>query len=899
MRPGGEGREVHRRKETSGGEEPSRAVACQSQAETDAGRLVGRSFGVSSTRLLGVELPMVIGLSLSLVAACALTSPATFSASRFPVTGLVVHRTLGRDTHTCAVCAPPSTATLAGGRLAAPAPAQDTVKTGVFTVRQTDGKTLFEVPTNLFGRDFLWHVERGALSAGLPQGSDEFASTLMIRLERAGSQVFIRNMTPSITRRSSDAPLGQDQPTSDQKIPPMARAVAEASLAPILAAIPVVSSAAGTVVFDASPLFRQDYPELGTAAVLRGAQFDPSRSYIESVRVFPRNFVIGAFVTAVPANGGPSASAIFKHSWTLLPDVPMRPRLSDNRVGLFTVGFQQFNPDSNIGVQDISYVRRYRLEKKDPNAALSEPVKPIVYYIGRTVPEKWRPYFKQAIEDWQVAFEAAGFKNAIVAKVAPSEAEDPDWDPSDTRHSVIRWVANPIKNAIGPNIADPRTGEILSAHILIWENVLELANDWYYGMCSATDKRAQKLPLSDELTGRMLRYVVAHEVGHTLGMRHNHRASTAYTVAQLRDPAFTAKHGSTASIMAYGRMNYVAQPGDGVAPESLMPRVGPYDLHAIKWSYAQLDPKTEAETLDAWADESLKNPWLAFGGEDFASQVDPRVQTQNIGLERVEATRLGMENLKIAAANLLPAYKAGASNFDGLYFRWDALLNVRYDYLASVAKEIGGREETRTDISFEPQYRAISAERQRKALRYILDEGLHYDPVFYSNGVLANAVPYNVSGDLRKYQKATLMTLFDPIRLVLLSDALLDEDHEAPFTLVEYLDTMVEGVFSEIAAGQRPNLLRRALQRDFFETAASVHQVSPSLWSEAFREGGAPSFLVEGLSSSLGTDTRSALRVALQDLDTRLTDAIAKEKDPLTRAHWTECQNAARRLLAR
>lgn len=787
-------------------------------------------------------------------------------------------------------------------RTSAPVAAAKQTAASFMMVKQVDGKTFFEIPASILNRDLLWYVERGSVSTTIFEGAGKGSASLMIRLQRRGNEILIRNLTPGLSRRALPMPSTPgESPSSEEKVPPIVRSVQESSLAPILTILPVAAgSTAEKAVIDVSDLFRRNLPELGLQSVMPGAAVDPARSYIDSVKSFPTNLLITAFVTGQPVAGGDTLAALVKHSWILLPEVPMKARPFDNRVGLFNIEYEEYAEDANTSVPTKSIVRRYRLEKKDPNAAISEPVKPIVYYIGRTVPEKWRPYIKQAIEDWNVAFETAGFRNAIVAKVAPSEAEDPDWDPSDTRFSVIRWVANPIVNAIGPNIADPRSGEILSAHILIWENVLQLANTWYYNMCSAVDPRAQSLPLNDELTGRMMRYIVAHEVGHTLGLRHNHRASTAYTVAQLRDPEFTAKYGSTASIMAYGRMNYVAQPGDGVAPESLMPRVGPYDLHAIRWSYAQLPAAEEAKTLDAWASESYTNPWLVYGGEDFSAMSDPQVQMQNVGKERVEATRLGLANLKIAMTNLSSSYQKGNSTWSGLYDAWIAGLRTRNDYLQSVIKEIGGREERRSTVPREPQFVVVPADRQRQALDYILTEGLHLDPVYYSAGVQTNVMPFNTSNDLRRYQGALLVGLFDPMRLININDVALDqEDGPAPMGLGEYFDRIAAGVFEEAESGAVPSLLRRSTQRDFFTLVARQRQANPTEDSEFFRQMGAPDFVVEAMSSTLGTDTLAALRAALTKLETRLERAASRAKDPLVKAHWQQCLLETRKLLGK
>ncbi len=771
---------------------------------------------------------------------------------------------------------------------------------GFLDVHEVSTRVLFEIPKSQLGRDVLWTVERGLESTSAPANlSAKTTASIMIRFERRGGKIFVRNLSSSLARRTDSTPFGPaQQPSSDQKVPPMARAVAESALAPTILGLAIVSEHPnGNVVVDVTDVFQADIPELELSKAFGASRIDPNRSYIESVRSFERNTLITSYLTAVPASGGSSLAATIKHNFTLLPDQPMQPRFFDGRVGIFTVDFEQYSEKENSGVVNRSYIRRYRLEKKDPNAAVSEPVKPIVYYVGRSIPEKWRPYVRQGIEDWQPAFEAAGFKNAIIAKDAPTEAEDPTWDPADTRHSVVRWIANPIVNAIGPNIADPRTGEILSAHILIWENVLQLVNAWYFTMASGVDEGARTWPLSDEIVGRVLRYAVAHEVGHSIGLRHNHRASTAYSVSQLRDKEFTAKYGSTASIMAYGRVNYVAQPEDGIPRESLIPKIGPYDFHAIRWAYASLPAKDEAATLNQWAAQSLKDPFLAFGGEDLIAMADPNVLTQNIGKERVEATRLGLMNLKRTLGFFVEAVKAKNENYNKLYDLWIAILDCRHQYLESVSKEIGGREETRSNFGPTPQFKPVPLNRQKKAVAFLLSDGLHWDQAYLSQAVFDNAIPFNVAHDLRAYQGATLAGMFAPLKLIQLSDSALGGQN--PYTLGEYLRDITNGVFSEADGGNAPILLRRSLHRQFFEVAARQFTVNMTQEATLYQMVGAPGFLVEALSSTLNTEYKLALSVALKDLEKKL-DATAKtEKDPYLAAHWNDCLNSTRRLLAR
>ena len=291
----------------------------------------------------------------------------------------------------------------------------------------------------------------------------------------------------------------------------------------------------------------------------------------------------GAAVTA------PSATIVMSYSFHKLPETPMQPRLCDNRVGYFNLTVTDYSqPSQRVADDQRCFITRYRLEKKDPNAAMSEPVKQIVYYLDANTPVKWRPYLIKAIEDWQPAFEAAGFKNAIVGKVAPTN--DPDWSPEDARYSVVRWLPSTTENASGPNVHDPRSGEILNAHIQFYHNVQNLARTWYFTQAAANDPRARQFPYPDSLMGRLLEYVLAHEVGHTLGFQHNMKASSQYPIDSIRNADFLRRMGHVSTLMDYSRFNYVVQPEDKIPAELLVPKIGPYDIWATHWGYAPINP---------------------------------------------------------------------------------------------------------------------------------------------------------------------------------------------------------------------------------------------------------------------------------------------------------------------
>ncbi|MCS7045417.1 MAG: DUF5117 domain-containing protein, partial [Gemmataceae bacterium] len=446
---------------------------------------------------------------------------------------------------------------------------------GVFAVHRLDDKIYFEIPQEALGRLMLWQIEVAKGPSGVSWGGKSLGHRA-VRFERRGNKIYLWHA--SFDRRADGQAIQ--------------RAVESANMDAIIYHFNVEAEGKDrAAVINATALFMTDIPDFSVkGAVGGGSSIDDARSYLEEVKAFPTNIEVRALLTfrgggvpfalgkkgpiEIPAGGSSrSYTAVVHHSLTMLPERPMMGRLFDPRVGYFVESFDDYSA-SKTWVVNRKFIARYRLEKKDPMAEVSEVVKPITFYLSREIPEKWAPYLKQGVEDWKPVFEKAGFKNAIVCREAPTRAEDPHWDPEDARYSVIRWVADRTQNAMGPHVHDPRSGEVISAHIIFWHDIVKLVQQWYFVQCGAQDPRCKKLPLPDDVIGELLRYVAAHEVGHTLGLRHNHRASSAYTIEQLRDPKFTEKYGTVASIMAYGRFNYVAQPEYNV--KRLIPVIGPY-----------------------------------------------------------------------------------------------------------------------------------------------------------------------------------------------------------------------------------------------------------------------------------------------------------------------------------
>lgn len=633
---------------------------------------------------------------------------------------------------------------------------------------------------------------------------------------------------------------------------------------------------------------------------------DPTRSLVNQVKVFPRNVEIRSTLTFsstpmpqmplpgqpmvpnVPRN--PSRSAVIHYSLAELPVEPMMGRYADERVGYFTERFQEYGGKKS-GVRSREFITRFRLDKKDPTQAVSEPILPIVFHIAPEVPEKWRKYMKQGVEDWQPAFEKAGFKNAILAVDAPSKKEHPDWDPEDARYSVIRWVAMPVANAMGPSVHDPRSGEVISAHVVFWHDILRLMEQWYFIQAGSADKRVTTLPLSDEVLGEALRAVTAHEVGHTLGLRHNNRASTAYSVKQLRDPVFTSREGTGASIMSYGRFNSVAQPGDGVT--SFVPRLGPYDHFAIDWGYRPLgksSPEEEEPLLDQMAARQIGNPQLAFGGEDWPSLWDPEVQSENIGRERVLATKLSLASLQRAAERLVPATTKLGEGYDDLRATYFSLLNQRANYLYSTIKLIGGVRETRyMGGRGGDSFVRVPLKEQQAALDLLLTEGLTTPRWLLDARMLNRIEPALLSEPLLRTQGNLLREMLSPLRFRLLEDAELVNPGQS-LTAARYMSQVQQGLFSELRqAKPRVDVTRRELQRNYL-ALLKIYSGEAQRISN-FGE------LIASMLSSLSVDLRPAALNGLRVLQQQALTAAPNSADESTRLHLQQLAREAEQIL--
>lgn len=690
-------------------------------------------------------------------------------------------------------------------------------KKGVFVVHRLDDKLYWEIPRDQLEVDFLWVTQLAQTAPGYGLGGTGVLDRV-VRFELRDEKVLFRDVKYSLRADVDD---------------PIREAVANTNVRPILRAFPVKAWGKDQApVIEVTDLFLSDSTELGAGRSLNAQGMDKDRSFLEEVKAFPRNVETKVLATyrvsggtrtfSFPTDPGPrpdpslsSITVLVHHSVIRLPDEPMRPRKTDTRVGYFSVGFQDFGTTEHR-VEPIEYATRWRLEKKDPQAEISEPVTPITFYLAREIPAKWRPYVKQGVLAWNAAFEKAGFKDAVRCLDAPSRREDPDWDAEDARYSTLRWLPSTIENAMGPHVADPRTGEILEADILIFHNLLRLLTSWYFVQCAPLDPRAQKLPFPDDLIGELLAYVVTHEVGHSLGLRHNMKASSAYSVEQLRSKEFTEKYGTEASIMDYGRFNYVAQPGDGAR---LIPILGPYDYFAIEWGYRQFDgsriARDDEPFLKRICERQISDPMVRFGDPNPAE--DPSQQTEDLGSDPVRATELGIENLKRVAALLIPATTNEGEDFERLELMYDEMMGQLDRELGHVVNVVGGLRgldlrQGQGERVFEP----VAADEQRRAVAFLIANVFETPEWTRPAPVLDRVKKSGTPSRLLSTQSRLLGSLLSSSRLGRMSEHAARS--RSGYTPADLFLVLRLGIFRELSERPvAPTLERRNLQRAYLD----------------------------------------------------------------------------------
>ena len=557
-----------------------------------------------------------------------------------------------------------------------------------------------------------------------------------------------------------------------------------------------------------------------------GAMLD-DRSFVDTVRAFPMNIELkttrtySASNSVMTASTSGSATLGLNTSIVILPETPMRKRIWDDRVGYFVNRFTLFS-DKEQKTENESFISRFRLEPKNLKAymkgQLVEPIKQIVYYIDPGTPKKWVPYLIAGVNDWNKAFEAAGFKNAIVAKEWPNDSR---MSLEDARYNVLRYLPAEIENAYGPRIVDPRSGEIIETHICWYHNVMKLLKEWYMIQCGPNDKGAQTMKFDDELMGELIRFVSSHEVGHTLGLRHNMGASFATPVENLRNKEWVEKHGHTVSIMDYARFNYVAQPEDNISRKGLFPRINDYDLWAIKWGYSyRPEFKNEYEERDALKKETTKvltdNRKLWFGGE--GRNEDPRSQIEDLSDNNMKASDYGVKNLKRVIAGLPQWTKKENDDYSDLSDMYKAVLGQFKRYLGHVTKNIGTKYINNMPgmVPFQP----TPAARQQEAVDYISRQ-VFDAPLWLYPEEIVNKVGIDASKDIISRQDQVLTTIMSPGILTNIYNAYASS--EKNYNPATYLDDLFKAVWKPLNNPvERKNIYRRALQRSYVDRLSSL-----------------------------------------------------------------------------
>ncbi len=742
---------------------------------------------------------------------------------------------------------------------------------GLFDVYEQDDKIYFAIPQDKLDIDMLLVTRIAAIPANL--------SPFMNAGTKTGEQVITwqKKKNKVLLRTKSYANVSDE---SD----PIHLSVEQNNFQPIIAAwdIKTYSADSSKVLVEVTSLFKEDIKALsGLRSRIRTnykvKSLDKKRSLVESVKSYPINVEVQHVMTynvgEPPSQSQTETlSMLMNQSFILLPEDKMTPRMFDERVGWFTVSQFDYSSDK-LKSDRKSYIRRWRLEPKDPEAyaqgKLVEPVKPIIYYLDPATPLKWRKYFRQGIEDWNDCFETAGFKNAIIAKDPPTPEEDPEFSPEDARYSVVRYVASTTRNAVGPSVSDPRTGEIIESDIIWYHNHLRSYRNRYLLETGAANPKARTLDTPEEEIGEMMRRVISHEIGHALGLPHNMKASDAYPVDSLRSGSFTQKYGIATTIMDYARYNYIAQPGDqGIR---FIRQLGPYDHYSINWGYRYIDdidePADELTTLRSWINEHEGDPMYAFGGR---SRVDPDSQTECIGDDNVKASEYGIKNLKIVSGRLVDWTTTPGENYGELTELYGELLSVWRRYIYHVITNVGGiKRELKTSDQEGSVFSYVTKQEQQEALDFI-GEHVIETPMWLTPQEIISQVGYQGSIDkLYAYQYDMLKSILDDGRMYRLSEA--EVYGEDVLTVSEVISQMVDKVFEDDA--DRP---RRQLQRQLVELLLSKIDEEAS---ELLKTSDLPALYrleVERLVSTLANKSVSSqglIRAHYDDLASRITRA--------------------------
>jgi hypothetical protein len=800
------------------------------------------------------------------------------------------------------------------GRASGPKPYKEIItnkaKTdeGLFKVHKIDEKYYFEIPDSLLGRDILVvnRISKGA--AGMRNGFFGYAGDQIgqnvVRFEKGPNhKIFLRTISYAEYAKDSTSP--------------MFWAVTNSNIQPIAAAFEIKTygkdstskGVSNSSVIDVTDYANGDNDVLFFSAMLKSlnhiGSLQSDKSYIETIRSYPINVEITTVKTytrapampGAPAGGGrgtPPATGgnltlELNSSMVLLPLVPMQSRNFDARVGYFTVGYTDFDANPQ-GVETVQLVKRWRLEPKEEDmekyrrGELVEPKKQIVFYIDPATPKKWVPYLIQGVDDWNVAFEKAGFKNAIVGKEAPSKKEDPDWSLEDARYSAIVYKPSEVANASGPSISDPRSGEIMESHINWYHNVMELLQNWYMIQAAPSDTAARKMVFSDRLMGELIRFVSSHEVGHTLGLRHNWGSSSSVPVENLRNKAWVEAHGHTPSIMDYARFNYVAQPEDHIDETGLFPRIGDYDKWAIEWGYKRFyqfkDGDDERSFLNKWVIDSLQNPRL-FWGDGESNQDDPRSQTEDLGDDAMKASAYGIKNLQYLMPQLLKWTKEDNKDYTSLSNIYGQVTGQFSRYMGHVARNVGGIYLTPKTVEQPGNvYEYTPKAKQAEAIDF-LNKQLFTTPNWLADAKIYDRIGGTPLVTIGNIQDNMLNRLFSTGTLNKLIQFEAESGTQA-YTITDLFSDVKNGIWSELKTKKKIDVYRRNLQKSYVNILSNI--ITPPRPSETtivINFGGTSRPQLDANKS----DIISVARAQLVSLRNEIRTAIPLMPDAMSKYH--------------
>jgi len=761
---------------------------------------------------------------------------------------------------------------------------------GMFNIYKDDDTYYYEIPDDLLDREMLMVSRIARTADGINYGGMK-NNTQVLRWQKRGEKILLRRV--SFSNTASDTL-------------PVYEAVRNSNFEPILATFDIAAineDSTGSVI-DVTSLFTTDVPALGLQQNLRQQYqvrtVDGNRTFIEEIRSFPENVEARHLLTYVaqepPSNSDANTISLeINHSMHLLPEEPMQRRAPDARVGYFTASQTDFGTEEHRA-KPVSHITRWKLVPKDKEAymrgELVEPEEPIIFYIDPATPKEWREYLIQGVDDWQVAFEEAGFKNAIYGKMAPTPEEDPDFSLEDARYPTIRYFASPIQNAFGPHVHDPRSGQIMTSAIGWYHNVMRLLRNWYFIQTAAANPEARAVQFDDEVMGELIRFVGAHEVGHTLGLPHNFGSSAAVPVDSLRSPSYTDDHGTAPSIMDYARFNYIAQPGDGV--ENFFPRVGEYDKWAVKWGYTwfgDMSLEEQKEQLHEWTKERADDP-VYFYGRQTSSKIDPRSQNEDLGDNSMKASTYGIANLQVITDNLIDWISEYGEDFSELDELYGQILGQWSRYMGHVTQNVGGVYEN--DKTFDQEggvYEPTPKDLQKEAMDFLRTHAFSDPSWILNQDILSRVNQADFVDNFRGRQVSALNNLIDPQRIARLIeyDNRLDEDVYTPY---EFMDDVRGTIWTELDRNREISVYRRNLQRAYIERMEYLMTEELPNVPAAFRQFAG--FTSIDVSQS---DIRPIVREQLEILQRDINSSRNNVSNRATRIHLADAERRIDNIL--